>query len=166
MQTLSNLRRKSPNALALSLLLVAIIIYEMLSTAFLFLPPLMGVIFTYLVEKRREAEKLLSGVAMPWFATFALLIFAEQLHGFVLFSSAISYLLFYHIFYEWVVINFKARIIQLAIFNGAAYISTYSISNLVLYVLDRELLRYSVEYVYFIIAECMLCLFIFKESKI
>ena len=67
MQTLSNLRRKSPNALALSLLLVAVIIYEMLSTAFLFLPPLMGVIFTYLVEKRREAEKLLSGVAMPWF---------------------------------------------------------------------------------------------------
>ncbi|MDD6925652.1 MAG: hypothetical protein PUI79_05740, partial [Campylobacteraceae bacterium] len=66
----------------------------------------------------------------------------------------------------WVVINFKARIIQLAIFNGAAYISTYSISNIVLYVLDRELLRYSVEYVYFIIAECLLCLFIFKESKI
>ena len=103
----------------------------------------MGVIFTYLVEKRREAEKLLSGVAMPWFAAFALLIFAEQLHGFVLFSSAISYLLFYNIFYEWVVINFKARIIQLAIFNGAAYIGTYSISNLVLYVLDRELLRSS-----------------------
>lgn len=166
MQTLSNLRRKSPNALALSLLFVAIIVYEMLSTAFLFLPPLMGVIFTYLVEKRHEAQKLLSGVATPWFVSFAMLIFAEQLHGFVLFSSAISYMLFYYIFYEWVVINFKGRLIQLAIFNAVAYIGTWSISNLVLYVLDRELLRYSVEYVYFIIAESVLCLLIFKESRI
>lgn len=166
MQTLSNLRRKSPNALAISILLVAVIVYEMLSTAFLFLPPLMGVVFTYLVEKRREAEKLLSGVAMPWFVAFALLIFAEQLHGFVLFSSAISYLLFYYIFYEWVVINFKGRIIQLAVFNATAYIGTWAISNLVLYILDSELLRYSVEYVYFIIAECFICLVIFRENRI
>lgn len=166
MQTLSNLRRKSPNALALSLLLVVIIVYEMLSTAFLFLPPLMGVIFTYLVEKRHEAQKLLSGVATPWFIAFAVMIFAEQLHGFVLFSSAISYLLFYYIFYEWVVINFKGRIIQLAVFNATAYIGTWAISNLVLYILDSELLRYSVEYVYFIIAECFICLLVFKESRI
>ena len=81
MQTLSHLRRKSPNALSLSyLIFIGIaVIYEMLSTAFIYLPPLMGVFFTYIIIKKKEAGRLLSGLSTPWFISFGFLISSPSL---------------------------------------------------------------------------------------
>lgn len=168
MQTFSDLRRKSPNALSLSfiLLIFGLVIYQMLSTAFTFLPPLFGVFFTYIILTKKEAERLLSGLAMPWFAIFGVFIFAEQLHGFFFLSSVMVYALFYHVFFEAAVINIKSRIFLMLGFNITAYGGIWGLSNLILYMLDKDLLKYSSEYIYFILVESAICLFLFRKSKL
>lgn len=168
MQTFSNLQRKSPNAVSLGYAFgaLALVVYEMLSTALIFLPPLMGVFFTYIIIKKSEAERLLSGLAAKWFLAFAFLIFAEQIHGFLFLSSVIVYIVFYSIFYEWLVVNFKSRILMFAFFNFCAYIGIWAVSNLVLYMLDQTLLKYSYEYLYFMLCETLLCLYIFRGARL
>lgn len=168
MQTFSNLRRKSPNALSISYLIFIgfAVIYEMLSAAFIYLPPLMGVFFTYIIIKKKEAGRLLSGLAMPWFIAFGFLIFAEQLHGFFFLSSVLAYILFYNIFYEWVVVNFKGKIFAFLCFNFAAYASIWGISNFIYNLLDGALLHYSYEYLYFIGIETIISYFAFKKASL
>lgn len=168
MQTLSHLRRKSPNALSLSyLIFIGIaVIYEMLSTAFIYLPPLMGVFFTYIIIKKKEAGRLLSGLSTPWFISFGFLIFAEQIHGFFFLSSVLTYFFFYNIFYEWVVVNFKSKFFAFFCFNFAAYVGIWGISNFIYNLLDSTLLRYSYEYLYFIGIETIISYFAFKKAHL
>lgn len=168
MQTLSHLRRKSPNALSISYLIFigVAVIYEMLSTAFIYMPPLMGVFFTYIIIKKKEAGRLFSGLSTPWFIAFGFLIFAEQIHGFFFLSSVLVYILFYNIFYEWIVVNFKGKFFAFLCFNFAAYAGIWGISNFIYNLLDYALLRYSYEYLYFIGIETIISYFAFRKAHL
>lgn len=168
MQAFSHLRRKSTNALSLKYIFAAtiLVIYEILSTAFFYLPPLMGVFFSYIIIEKKEAERLLSGMATPWFLAFGFIIFAEQIHGFFFLSSVLVYFSFYHIFYEWLVVNIKSRFIMFLIFCAACYIGIWGVSNLLAYIFDGELLKYSYEYPYFIFIEGLISTFIFRKNKL
>lgn len=162
------MRRKSPNALSLSFLIFIgfATIYEMLSTAFIYLPPLMGVFFSYIIIKKKEAGRLLSGLAMPWFICFGFLIFAEQLHGFFFLSSVLAYILFYNIFYEWIVVNIKGKFLVLLCFNAGAYASIWGISNFIYNLIDLPLMRYSYEYLYTVGIETILSYFVFRKMRL
>lgn len=168
MQTLSRLRRKSTNALSLKYIFGAfiLVIYEILSTAFYYLPPLFGVFFSYIIIERKEAQRLLSGMATPWFLAFGFIIFAEQIHGFFFLSSVLVYISFYHIFYEWLVVNIKSRLVMFWIFSAACYIGIWAFSDLLFYIFDRELLKYSYEYPYYIVIEGTLSAIIFRKNKL
>lgn len=70
---------------------ISVVLYEMLSTAFIYLPPLIGVFFSYLILSKSDAQRSLSGLAGYWYLAFAFLLFAEQLNGFTFLSSVVVF---------------------------------------------------------------------------
>ena len=144
----------------------ALIIYEMLSTAFIYMPPLMGVFFTYLIISKSDAQRSLSGLAGRWYLAFGFLIFAEQLHGYEFLSCVIAFIVFYYMVHDWLIINIKSRFFMIVIFNASVYLGVLLASNLFLYVLNENLLRYSSIYLYYIAIESVISFLVFKEARL
>ena len=69
------------------------------------------------------------------------IIFAEQIHGFALFSSVISFLLFYYLICDWLIVMFKSRVVLLILFVASGYAGVYLISALLLYIQNSPILK-------------------------
>lgn len=145
---------------------LGVIIYAMLSTASIYMPPLIGVFFTYLVISKSDAERSLSGLAGYWYLAFGFLIFAEQVNGFAFLSSVVIFVAFYYVVHDWLIINIKSRFFMFIMFSASAYIGMFLASNLFLYIFDGELLKYSNMLLYYVIVESVFNFWFFKESKL
>ena len=119
---------------------ISVVLYEMLSTAFIYLPPLIGVFFSYLILSKSDAQRSLSGLAGYWYLAFAFLLFAEQLNGFTFLSSVVVFFVFYYIMHDWLIINVRNQFFMFVMFNFSAYFGMFFISNLFLYIVDSQLL--------------------------
>lgn len=145
---------------------ISVVLYEMLSTAFIYLPPLIGVFFSYLILSKSDAQRSLSGLAGYWYLAFAFLLFAEQLNGFTFLSSVVVFFVFYYIMHDWLIINVKSQFFIFVMFNFSAYFGMFFISNLFLYIVDSQLLSYSHVLLYYAVIESIFSFWFFKKVRL
>lgn len=145
---------------------ISVVLYEMLSTAFIYLPPLIGVFFSYLILSKSDAQRSLSGLAGYWYLAFAFLLFAEQLNGFTFLSSVVVFFVFYYIMHDWLIINVRNQFFMFVMFNFSAYFGMFFISNLFLYIVDSQLLSYSHFLLYYALIENIFSFWFFKKVRL
>lgn len=102
MQTLSYMQRNRSNLHTIIniLLIVLLYVYQILTSIFWSLPPLIGLVFLYLVILNYENDNKFKNFDYRWYFSVLYLFFAEQIHGFHLFSAFILYVIFYYFIFE------------------------------------------------------------------
>ncbi len=165
MQTLSNMRRNSSNLRYLGnfLGIIALFAYEVATTMYSVLPPLIGVFFTYLIFEYSKKRKRYTEFDFGWYLSIAFLIFAEQIHGFYIFSSIVAFFIFFYFMVDWLFATFKSRLLLLAVFVSAGYVGTYAVSSLMSYIQNSTMLYFGSEYLVFISVEFLISIVLFKE---
>lgn len=137
-------------------------LYQLLSSVFSTLPPLLGLFFTYAVVKHWEKDRSYKDYSIGWYIAICYLFLIEQIHGFELFSVAISFGIFYYFLFDTLVENIKFRDLSLMISVLYGYLATFFVSNFLSYLKDESYLNFGFEYVTFIFIEATLSLLLFK----
>lgn len=165
MQALSSMQRNSSDLLSLRFILFCFLLvgYEITTAATHILPPLIGLFFSYLIILKHESEKNISNIDKRWYLVIFFLIFAEQIHGFELFSTILAFIIFYYFINDWLRINMKWRQMLLVIFVFSGYIGTFIASNIILYILNQPMDSMSYEYFIYIAIESLISIALFKE---
>ena len=99
-----------------------------------------------------------------WYFSLVFLVFAEQIHGFYLFSTIIAFLLFYNFVLDWLYTTMKWRNCLLVIFVASGYVLTFLVNNLFAYVLNEPNLTFRAEYLFFIALESVLAIVFFRDK--
>ena len=161
MQTISSLDIKIFKGFWWAIFLLS---YEIATTQFGFLPPLIGIFFTYMILEYSRKQKQYDEFKPSWYFSLVFLIFAEQIHGFYLFSTIIAFLLFYNFVLDWLYTTMKWRNCLLIIFVASGYVLTFLVNNLFAYVLNEPNLTFSAEYLFFIALESVLAIVLFRDK--
>ncbi|MCD8213024.1 MAG: hypothetical protein LUC34_03080 [Campylobacter sp.] len=146
--------------------IVFLVAYEIATTQFGFLPPLIGVFFTYMILEYTKKQKRYTEFGFYWYFAIIFLIFAEQIHGFYLFSTLIAFLIFYNFVVDWLLVTMKWRNCLLAVFVVSGYVVTFSTNNLIAYVQNGSFLKFGVEYIVYIVIETILAIILFKDRVV
>lgn len=152
----------NPQSLRFNLFCIFIVIYEIFSITTTFLPPLIGIFFTYLVILKDEIDRTLGTKDKRWYLSFAFLIFAEQLNGFEFCSVVLAWIFFYYFMNDWLKTNIKWKKLLITIYIFSGYIFTLAMSNIVLYVLNQPRMKLDYEYLLYAIIESLIALVIFR----
>lgn len=168
MQAFSDMQRNSSDIQNIKFFIFCIFIvcYELLTVVYAILPPLIGLFFAYVISLNNAALKKMEDYDKSWYLSFLFLIFAEQIHGFELFSSIFAFIFYYYFLHEWLSTNFKLYQGMLIIYVCSAYILIFCISNIILYINDKAMLQICKEYAYYMIFESFLAVFIFRDKYI
>lgn len=142
-----------------------VFLYETATTSFHYLPPLIGLFFAYIVIEYHSKIRKLERFGLSWYASIVFLIFAEQIHGFYLFSSILAFLIFYNFIFDWLFVSLKWRSGLLVIFVAAGYLLSYGISCLFYYMQTGNVFHIGFEYALFIFVESILAI-VFLKSKL
>ncbi|MCR4941644.1 MAG: hypothetical protein K5978_02470 [Campylobacter sp.] len=143
--------------------IILLFAYEIATAKYIFLPPLFGVFFTYMIFEYSRKRRTYMDLNFGWYLSIAFLLFAEQVHGFHIFSSIIAFFVFFYILVEWLFSTLKYRITLLAIFVSVGYIGTYGVSSFVSYMLNENYLYFDREYIAYIWIEFLISIILFKE---
>ncbi len=165
MQKFSKLQRNNFNYLSLKFWLLAIflITYEFYTSQYRFLPPLLGVFMQYFLILTFDAKFNLENFDFRWYCVLFFLIFCEQIQGFFLFSSIITFLIYFYFLDDYLRNTIKFRIFLIICANFAGYIGILSVSNLISYMKNVPLSPLSNEYYFYIMIESIFCFFMFKD---
>ncbi len=156
--------RANLSSLRFTAFCVLLVAYEIASAATQFLPPLIGVMFAYLVIQKATLDRDLDELSAREYLGFGFLVFAELLHGFMLFSCALAFLVFYYFIYDWLIVNFKYRQLLLGVFVFAGYAGALIVSDLILYVMNEAHLSLNYRYLAFALVESVLATALFKDK--
>ncbi|NLY04290.1 MAG: hypothetical protein GXZ15_05595 [Campylobacter sp.] len=143
-------------------LVIFLLGYQLLSSIFNTIPPLIGFCFTYVIVLHYEKDASYKDYSLWWYMTVFYLFIAEQIHGFELFSVAIAFGIFYYFLLDIVLANVKFRDICLMIITACGYIGTFFVSNFLTYLKDGVYLTFGFEYVMYIFIEALFALLVFK----
>ncbi|MDO5045884.1 MAG: hypothetical protein Q4D84_04265 [Campylobacter sp.] len=146
-----------------ALWVVFLLIYQAATSVATYLPPLMGIFFTYMIILNIEKHKKVKKYDKRWYFCIFYLIFAEQVHGFALFSTMIAFLLFYYFVCDWLIVTFKSREILLVVFVASGYFAIYLVSSLLSHIANLPILNFEYEYSIYIISEAVLATILFRE---
>lgn len=166
MQTFSYMRRNSSylSSIKYAISVLTLFIYQIF-TVIMPLPPLIGVVFCYMIIILLKKEKTLGGFNKDWYVCIAYLFFIEQIHGFYLFSILIAFLLFYNFFLDWLLVNMKYRFFVLIIITISAYISVFLINQLFVYMQNSdEFFHFDREFLIFMTVESLISILLFREK--
>lgn len=157
-------RNSSDIQLLKSLFWVAfLLVYQAATTVFTWLPPLIGLFFAYLIVLTIEKQKRLVNYGINWYFAVAYIVFAEQAHGFALFSAILAFVLFYRFVCDWIIVTFKSRAILLVLFVASGYLGVYLVSSMFLYIQNSPILNLDYEYAVYIAVESILSIVMFRE---
>lgn len=165
MQAFPRMRRNSSDIqLVKSVVWAAFLLaYQAATSVFTWMPPLIGLFFSYMIILTIEKQKRLKKYDFRWYFAILYIIFAEQIHGFALFSSVISFLLFYYLICDWLIVTFKSRAVLLILFVASGYAGVYLISALLLYIQNSPILNFNFEYFIYIVSESILAIILFRR---
>lgn len=166
MQTFSKLQRNSAYYLSVKFWLLAgfLLFYEIFSANYRFLPPLLGVFMQYLMILTLKAEQNLEKFDFRWYVCVVFLIFCEQIQGFFLFSSIITFLIYFYFLDDYLRNTIKFKIFLIIGANLAGYFGILCVSNLISYMKNLPLLPLCKEYFLYVIIESIISLFLFKDK--
>lgn len=166
MQTFSDMQRNRSDIQSVKFFIFCVFLvwYELLSAVYAILPPLIGLFFAYVISLNNQALKKMEDYTKSWYLAFLFLVFAEQIHGFELFSSIFAFIFYYYFLHEWLSTNFKLYQGMLIVYVCSAYILIFCVSNIILYIKDQALLQIYKEYLYYMVFESFLALFVFRDK--
>ncbi len=127
------------------------------------LPPLLGVLFSYLMIRIKESEQLFGDLDARFWLGAAFMIFIEQIHGFELLASVICLIIFYYLIYDQLSVGFGYRELLLAVCVVVAYFGTFGVNSLILYILNEPIRPLNWFLVYYAGVESVIALFLFKD---
>ena len=135
-----------------------LVFYQSITTVFTYLPPLIGIFFTYMITLTLQKQKTLKEF---YFCLFYL-TFAEQAHGFALFSAVIAFMLFYHLMSDWLIVTLKSRELLAVGFVASGYVWTCATSSFISYAANLPMLKFDYEYLIYVGVESVLAVVLFR----
>jgi len=153
------MRRSSTdhNYLRLILISIFLVLYQILSSLYTFMPLFIGLFFCYIIINfKNENSKLYV------YLSFAYLSVYDLDKGFYLFSSIVFLLLFYSLFVERIRNFFTCSNCILAIYVTSAYLGHFVLNVFISYILNQDRPMFSQEYFYYIIFDIILATILFK----
>ena len=128
-----------------------------MSSLYTNLPLLVGVFFAFIVISF-ENEK-----SNPYvYLSFAYLTIYDLDKGFYLFSSLLSFLIFYYLFVEKIRNFFTCSNCIIAIYVVAAYLGHFLFSSFIAYILNQDMPSFSQAYFYYIALDVLLAVVLLK----
>ncbi|MDR2081626.1 MAG: hypothetical protein LBP54_07070 [Campylobacteraceae bacterium] len=160
MQTFSNMRRNSSynRYLKLFVLALALLLYQIFSSVYIFLSPLAGFFFIYIVKnfKRDNLEVYLA---------FLYLCFFELNQGFYLFSTVLLFAIFYTFLKSRIEAVFENRLWIIVITVASAYLGMFFINTFLAYLFNHEFFNFGIAYFFYIIVDTILSALLLKYEK-
>ncbi len=153
------MRRSSidKNYLRLTLLCLCLVAYQTISSLYTFLPLFVGVFFSYIVINfEKEKSKLYI------YLSFIYLTIYDLDKGFYLFSSLLSFMLFYYLFVDKIRNFFTCNNCILAIYVVVAYLGHFVLNSFIAYILHQDGPTFSQWYFYYIAFDILLSVILFK----
>lgn len=168
MQTLSSMRRSGVNQKHVVSIwwVLFLAIYQIFTSLYIVLSPLIGYFFCYLVLLSNEEDRTHEEQTATKYLIFLYLVFTDLNKGFYLFSSLIFFFLFKHLLAEWLQTSFKCKKCILFAFVAFGYIGTYAINNLMAYMLQKDFFLFSWEYGLYIIIDSIVAFILFRDKII
>lgn len=166
MQIISGMQRNRSNLQPLTSALGVFLLvgYEVATTQLVFLPPLIGLFFAYLVLETTRMQSRYEKFGASWYFALVFIVFAEQIHGFYLFSSIVAFLLFFSFVSDWLAPAIKWHSWLLAIYVVSGYFWTFCVHELIAYIKGEELLKFSGEYLLYVAIETILAILFLRKS--
>lgn len=141
---------------------VALGFYLILGNINVFLSPLVGVFFTYLLlYLNKEYKSVKDNINI--YLIFLYLIFFELSRGFYLFSAVVVFFIVLYFLKKRIISIFKSENWIFTIFVISAYIGTYLINNLFCYLQEKELFSFNFMYVFYILIDSIVSILLFKK---
>jgi len=153
------MRRSSTdqNYLRFTLICLSLVVYQIMSSLYTYLPLFVGVFFAYIVINfENEKSKLYI------YLSFAYLTIYDLDKGFYLFSSLLSFLIFYYLFVEKIRNFFSCSNCIVAIYVVAAYLGHSLLNSFIAYILNQDMPSFSQGYFYYIALDVVLAVVLFK----
>lgn len=141
-----------------------LVIYQVASSLYVYLTPLIGFFFCYLILVINEEEKTHIEQSGTKYLLIAYLVFADLNRGFYLFSGVIFFYLYYYMFAEWMKTVFKCKNCILIAFVISSYLGIYGFNNLLAYVLNESLFNLGWEYGVYIVSDCIITMIVFRDE--
>ena len=146
-----------------TLLALFFVCFEVLSSI-LILPILVGFFFCYMFILLQEKETTLYDLDFRWYFSLAFLLFIDITHDFYIFSSWISFFVFYHFCADWIKTNFKIGKFLPVFFTISAYLLLYIFNNILSYMDSAKFNFFGTEYFIDMFVESALSYLVFKDK--
>ena len=153
------MRRSSTdqNYLRFTLICLSLVVYQIMSSLYTYLPLFVGVSFAFIVINfENEKSKLYI------YLSFAYLTIYDLDKGFYLFSSLLSFLIFYYLFVEKIRNFFSCNNCIIAIYVVAAYLGHSLLNSFIAYILNQDMPSFSQGYFYYIALDVVLAVVLLK----
>lgn len=159
------MRRDSVNLLSLKniILVVALVLYQIGTSLYPFLSPLLGLFFCYGILLKEREEKTLREHDVERYFILGYIVFVELNKGFYLFSTLVFFLFFYAMVVDWIKSAFKCRPCILVTFVASGYVGVYGINNLLAYILNQPFYNFNHEYLLYILIDSLLAVVLFRD---
>ncbi len=138
---------------------VALVIYQFLSSLYLFLPLFYGVFFVYAILNFSNENRLISV-----YLSLLYLCIYDLNKGFYLFSSLIFFIIFYNLFVEKIENYFTCRSCILVVFVFFAYIGHFFLNLFMAYLLNQTIPVFSFGYLYYIVIDALIAIILFRKN--
>ena len=164
MQKISGMQRNRSNLYAITnaFLIACLFIYLIITSMNQKLPPLIGLFFLHQIVLRFENENKFKSYGAMWYIGILYLFIAEQIHGFHLFSIAVTFIIFYLFIFEISIKFIKFRNLLIALYVVIGYAGTFLVSNTISYAKKSGYLVFGSEYLWYIFIEILIGLLIFR----
>ncbi len=165
MQIFSSMRRDSTNLLTLKnfFLVGALVLYQIGTSLYPLLSPLLGFFFCYGVLLKEREYKTLQTYDTERSFILGYIVVIELNKGFYLFSTLVFFIFFYAMVVDWMKSAFKCRSCILVAFVVSGYLGVYAVNNLLAYIVSQPFYRLEWEYGLYILIDALLAIVFFRD---
>jgi hypothetical protein len=160
MQTFSDMRRNSSYSRYLKLFTIAmvLILYQIFSSVYVFLSPLVGFFFVYIVKNFKYNN-------LEIYLVFLYLCFFELNQGFYLFSIMLLFAIFYNLLKPRIEAIFENRLWIVIITVASAYLGMLLINTFLAYLFNDEFFYFGIAYFFYIIIDSILSALLIRHDR-
>jgi len=153
------MRRSSPDSQYIKggLFSLFLVLYQIMTSAYTFLPLFIGVFFTYvIINYENEKKKNIIYLIFIYFSVY------DLNKGFYLFSLLLTFFLFYNLFVEKIRNFLICSNCILVLYVVVAYLGHYCLNLLISYILNSGSPVFLVNYFYYIMIDSLIVIVLFK----
>ncbi len=136
-------------------LLFGLVVYESIASLYIFLTPLSGLIFLYLVTNIKDKEKININIVL-----FLYITYVEFDRGLVVFSSLILFLIYYEFIHRELINSIGCKNCLKVVIIAIYYLGIYIVNLIISLIFDIPLPMLDITYIIYLITDTILVLLI------